>query len=76
MLMAHQAKKIVMIVILLLVIMHSCPLISFLWFLGLEGSVLVILLVHIGCSNISSLLFSSWSFLLLGVCIQFSTVLS
>ena len=63
-------------VMLLLVIMHSFPLSIFLWILGLVGSFLIILLVHTASLNRSTLLVSSWNFLFLGVCIQFSTVLS
>ena len=76
MLWISKPTSIIMIVILFLVMMHAYPLSFFPWFLGLVGSFLFILLVGTGWSNRSILLVSSWSFLFLGICILFYTVLS
>ena len=68
--------SIITIVISLLLIMYACPLSILFWFMGLVGSFPVVLLVYNGWLNRSTQLVSSWSFLFLGMCIQFSTVLS
>ena len=71
-----KPTNIIEIVILLLVIMHVCPMSIFFWFLGLVESLQFIVLVHVSRSNRSILLALSWCFLFLGICIQFATVLS